>query len=191
MDVCPITGAPCSNPKIIHITDVGLGYTAEKAYDLCQVCTMGKMQPKPQEVSPIVKNIFELLKLLITTKIKSQVQEPPPQSLPITTPPVALPSCPGCGMTPLEIIHAKRLGCSQCYDFFKNELMPVIVRIHKATEHTGKHPKHKNAIMDNMPIAEQVKLVELQMKQAVDQEQYEKANELKNKLALLKANLPL
>lgn len=180
MERCPITGVPCSNPKIVHITDVGPGYTAENTYDLCQVCAMSKVQQKPKpEEKPIIKNLFDLLKLLITSKAQ-QVQQPVQPVEPPPPPPV--PSCPGCGMTAQELVHAKKLGCPTCYDFYKRELLPVLIHAHKSTEHVGKKPKCNHSL----PVEEQIKTLELQMKQAVEQEQYEKAQELKNRLAELK-----
>ena len=188
MDKCPITGAPCSNPKTIHVTDIGPNYSAENSFDLCQVCAMGKIQePKPAEaqVHPIVKNLFNLLSIILTSKVKqAQEQAKTPEPTPIQ--PLSKPPCPTCGTTIHDIATTQRLGCPNCYEYYKTELLPVLIHAHKSAEHVGKRPKHKGPIIENLPVEEQIKLFELQIKQAVDQEQYEKAKELKDKIASLK-----
>ncbi len=46
--------------------------------------------------------------------------------------------CPGCGMTFAEYNSGGRLGCSQCYQAFEEELRPVIQRFHGGKRHMGK-----------------------------------------------------
>lgn len=188
MEKCPYTGDPCSNPKVIHITDVGSNYTAVDTYDLCQTCAMGKTQTEKQ-LHPIVKNLFDLLLLIITSKTK-QAQEIAQE--PVSPPaPQGKPPCPNCGTTIHDIITNERLGCPECYEYYKVELLPVLIHAHKSSEHVGKRPKHKNLVIDNLPAEEQICVLEMQMKLAVEQEQYEKAKEIKDKLAVLKSTNPL
>ena len=47
-------------------------------------------------------------------------------------------SCPVCGTTSAEYEKTGLLGCTSCYDVFKEELMPYIRRIHGKVVHVGK-----------------------------------------------------
>lgn len=195
MDKCPITGAPCSNPKIIHVTDVGPGYSAENAYDLCQVCAMGKAQQQqpPEQKAPLhpfVKSLFDMLSLILTAKKQAQqVQPPPPELVVPQQQPLQKPPCPTCGTTIQDIVTTQRLGCPHCYEYYKIELLPVLIHAHKSAEHVGKQPKRKGPCFEDLPAEEQVRILEMQIKLAADQELYEKAKELKDKLTAIKASL--
>jgi protein arginine kinase activator len=48
--------------------------------------------------------------------------------------------CPGCGSSFSEISRSGKLGCGQCYSTFRNRLIPVIERLHGASQHKGKVP---------------------------------------------------
>lgn len=204
MDTCPLTGVPCSNPKVIHVTDIGAGYVADKSYDLCQVCASGKIQQTPPseppkaQLHPVVKNLFDLLQIILTSKVKKSIStEQPPQQPPQQPPPPqpqqlanVKPDCPVCGTTIQDILKTSKLGCPNCYEYYKTELLPLLIHAHKSSEHVGKRPKHKNIIVEDLPAEEQIKVLELQIKQAADQEKYEKAKELKDKLTILKSANP-
>lgn len=186
MEKCPYTGAPCSNPKVIHVTEVGPDYTATGFYDLCQSCSMGKSQQAEGHLHPIVKNLFDLLAIIIN--FKNQTQDTSQKiSLEPTVPVQQKPPCPNCGTTVEDIAKSQRLGCPECYEYYKIELLPVLIHAHKSSEHVGKRPKHKESVMDSLPIPEQIYVLEMQMKLAVEQEQYEKAKEIKDKLTVLKS----
>lgn len=202
MDKCPITGMPCDNPKVIHVTDIGPNYTAAKSYDLCQICGAAKLQQEQSQLPPVVSSLFGMLQAILAAK-KQQLQgqgqaTPNPGAFvalpviqqPVAPPPQMKPPCPACGTTIHDIQQTNRLGCPQCYEWYKHELMPVLIHAHKATEHVGKQPKPKAAILEDMPLEEQIYVLEMQIKQAVEHEKYEKAGELKAKLDQLKATLP-
>ena len=48
--------------------------------------------------------------------------------------------CPVCGTTLSDYTRTGLVGCAACYDTFRDELMPVIRRIHGRTQHEGKRP---------------------------------------------------
>lgn len=49
--------------------------------------------------------------------------------------------CPVCNMSFREFSKTGRLGCSNCYSVFRNELNPILRRIHGSIEHKGKVPE--------------------------------------------------
>lgn len=46
--------------------------------------------------------------------------------------------CPTCSATIDDILETSYVGCATCYDFFREELLPVIMKIQGAEEHVGK-----------------------------------------------------
>ena len=48
--------------------------------------------------------------------------------------------CPTCGASFEEITQSGKIGCADCYQTFRSQLMPVIQRIHGTTRHKGKVP---------------------------------------------------
>jgi protein arginine kinase activator len=51
------------------------------------------------------------------------------------------PPCPRCGLD-FEVFRQRgRLGCPECYDAFREELVAILREIHKQVQHTGKHPR--------------------------------------------------
>ena len=88
-------------------------------------------------------------------------------------------ACPVCGITFYEFRHIGRLGCPHDYVCFEQDLEPLIVNIHGETTHEGKVPK------GGMPTAdEQTELIRLrrEMQDAIDQEDYEAASELRDRI---------
>ena len=88
-------------------------------------------------------------------------------------------SCPVCGITFYEFRHQGRLGCPHDYVCFERELEPLIVNIHGGKEHTGKRPKRAGVSSKR-----QTDLIRLrrEMKDAVLQEDYERASELRDEI---------
>lgn len=49
--------------------------------------------------------------------------------------------CSNCNSSFHEILSIGRLGCSQCYKDFEQELLPTIENLHGNTYHMGKFPQ--------------------------------------------------
>jgi len=55
--------------------------------------------------------------------------------------------CANCHLTYEEFRQAGKLGCSQCYRYFKNRLKPLLIKFHGNYQHNGKMPhKIKNMV---------------------------------------------
>ncbi len=91
-------------------------------------------------------------------------------------------ACPVCGVTFYEFRHAGRLGCPHDYICFHDELEPLIMNIHGAKEHVGKRPQH-----GAREAGHQTRLIQLrrEMKEAVEQEDYEQASKLRDEIRRL------
>ncbi len=88
-------------------------------------------------------------------------------------------ACPVCGMTFFEFRSHGRLGCPHDYTAFKAQLEPLILNIHGEAEHTGKRPRQSSASSQ-----QRTQLIQLrrQMKEAIDNEKYEQASELRDEI---------
>lgn len=96
-------------------------------------------------------------------------------------------ACPICGITFFEFRQAGRLGCPHDYVFFHKELMPLLVNIHGETNHVGKRPKR--GIQDTDRQTELIKL-RRQMREAVEQEDYETASSLRDQIRTVEGKGP-
>jgi len=83
------------------------------------------------------------------------------------------PAC-SCGHTIRDIVFTGRVGCGNCYEYFKKELMPLIEMYQSSLKHKGKVPK--NIILT----------LEEQLKRAVAKEDYETAARLRDEIKLLR-----
>ena len=99
---------------------------------------------------------------------------------------VNLNECPECGFTLENLRKIGRLGCSACYDTFASEVKSMIGKMHKGTVHKGKVPEGMIKVMEA-----KTKLQKLQSKldKAIEDEEYEKAGELKKELSAFQKSL--
>jgi len=94
-------------------------------------------------------------------------------------------ACPVCGITFYEFRSRGRLGCSHDYACFKAQLEPLILNIHGEREHVGKSPQRGAA-----GSAKRTQLIRLrrEMKEAIDNENYERASELRDEIKQAEAD---
>lgn len=105
--------------------------------------------------------------------------------------------CPHCGMTWEEFQQNGLLGCSECYDHFKDVLPPLLRSLHGHTEHIGKTPnadadmQQASAAAATIDVEAAPKSVlerlQLAMKQAVEKENFEEAARLRDEIKSLQA----
>jgi protein arginine kinase activator len=88
-------------------------------------------------------------------------------------------SCPVCGITFYEFRNHGRLGCPHDYVFFQNELEPLVMNIHGETQHVGKRPQRLESGTEGVT---QLIRLRREMKDAITNEDYERASELRDKI---------
>ncbi len=92
--------------------------------------------------------------------------------------------CEKCGNTFNDIVNSGKLGCADCYTTFYDKLLPSLQRIHGKTRHEGKNPKIiKTEVANHVNVLEQL---EKELKAAIEQQNFEKAAELRDKINSLK-----
>ncbi len=94
--------------------------------------------------------------------------------------------CTKCGMTFDEFRNTGKFGCSDCIDTFKPRLKPVIKSIQGYDSHVGKIPKRAGG---DYKIQKDIELLKNQLKQAIENEEYEKAADLRDKIRDMESNL--
>ena len=98
-------------------------------------------------------------------------------------------TCSACGTSLYDISRTGLLGCPSCYDQLRDGIMPIISRVQNRVRHTGRSPvgfesKKLNTPADDSPAAQLKK----QLEQAVANEEYEKAAELRDQIRALETN---
>jgi protein arginine kinase activator len=91
--------------------------------------------------------------------------------------------CEKCQSSFDDIVKSGMVGCSDCYEKFYDKLLPSLQRIHGKTRHEGKNPTIIKAEVTNVnPIED----LEEQLRIAIDEQNFEKAAQLRDKINELK-----
>lgn len=84
--------------------------------------------------------------------------------------------CKVCGMSFEDFRKTGKLGCANCYKTFRDNLSPILRRIHGSTEHNGKAPEKKENLKN------EIDMLKTQLAAAIEKEEYEKAAELRDRI---------
>jgi len=87
--------------------------------------------------------------------------------------------CPACDMTLSQFQASGRLGCPDCYAAFKDELLPIIERVHDSTQHVGKVPPRA---APEVVLQKEIRHLNLELKRVIKQEDYERAAVLRDQI---------
>ena len=95
--------------------------------------------------------------------------------------------CDNCGLLFSDFRKTGRFGCSRCYKAFQAELEPLIKRIHGSTKHVGnvmpaKHAKEAQTLS-------KIEKLKIEMEKVVQQEAFEKAAEIRDKIKKLEKGI--
>jgi len=146
----------------VHLTDLVKGEKRER--HLCEECASQEGVAVKSHVS-----VNEVLNSFLMSQ--SSVQE------------LAKIRCSECGMTFVEFRNNGLLGCPQDYDVFGQALAAVVERSQDGrTHHTGKEPGQVGPLESGQK--ERLDL-QRQLRDAVEQEDYERAAELRDQLGEL------
>lgn len=92
--------------------------------------------------------------------------------------------CEKCGMSYEEFQKVGKLGCSNCYTVYGDKLSPLLKRIHGSVEHHGKVP---HRISEAVKATREVEKLKLELGKAIQEEEYEKAAQLRDRIKSLEA----
>ncbi|MFQ5511405.1 MAG: UvrB/UvrC motif-containing protein [Candidatus Krumholzibacteriia bacterium] len=92
--------------------------------------------------------------------------------------------CPNCGFDYSNFKKSGRLGCPECYEAFEAQLMPLLRQIHGSTQHQGNTPQ---ALGQKALIRKELADLKEALARAVDEEEYEKAARIRDRIRALEA----
>jgi len=87
--------------------------------------------------------------------------------------------CQECNLDFKNFAENGFLGCSECYKYFDSRLEPILKKIHGHREHAGKVPHREGG---NLHLKQEIKDLKRKLKEAVADENYEKAAELRDRI---------
>ena len=94
--------------------------------------------------------------------------------------------CPRCQTSLSELYRTNVTGCANCYSFFEQEIRSLLLKQQGAMNHIGKvSTKH----VSKVKIKEQIELLEQEKIDAAKDEDFMRAEILKNKIEKLKGEL--
>ena len=94
--------------------------------------------------------------------------------------------CQTCGFTQADFKKTGRLGCSTCWETFAEGLSGLLKAMHKSDRHVGKVP---SKAAHTLVITEQIKDLAGELEQAVHNEKYELAAQLRDQVRELEVKL--
>lgn len=94
--------------------------------------------------------------------------------------------CDHCGMTYGKFKQLGRLGCAQCYNAFKEKLIPLIKRVQGSEIHTGKVPKRAGG---SIRIRKEIKQLKGELEKTIRNEEFEKAAVLRDQIREMESQL--
>ena len=90
--------------------------------------------------------------------------------------------CPSCGFTFQNFRKMGRLGCPACYGTFKEQLSPLLRKIHGTDTHTGKMPAKKEVLRGK---SEAISDLKTKLEKAIRLEEFEQAAALRDRIRVL------
>ncbi len=102
--------------------------------------------------------------------------------------------CKGCNSSFEDIINHGKLGCSDCYDTFYDELLPYFKRIHGDTKHIGKiaYTVNEEKTNEEAKTSDRVEndkdtihSLKEELKKLINEENFEKAAVVRDKIKAL------
>ena len=150
----------CDSQATVHLTQIINGQMHKM--DLCESCAQEKGVTNPDNLS-----------------IGSLLDDQP--KIDAST---ASMTCESCGTTHQDFKKGGRLGCEACYHVFRPVLEPLLDGMHAGINHLGKVPSRS---VEKKTTDDSVDALRIALQKAVEEENYEKAAELRDRLKKLQA----
>lgn len=152
----------CNEKATVHFTQLEAGSMKKVSY--CEQCA-------------IEEGITDLTNFGLNESIFPSPKESLAQGLAENTG-----ACPQCGFTRQKFQQTGRLGCSQCYVTFADEILARLGTMHRGLRHLGKRPSG----FKSDPFAEGIlQETRERLEEAIQNEHYEEAARLRDEIDLL------
>lgn len=156
------------NKATVHMEQSSSG--VKKDIYLCDECS-GDM-----EIAMILENIFK--------DLIQKVYLVPIGALKSLSSPGCKFVCKHCGVTFEELKKGGFLGCATCYQDFADVLKPFLEGSHGSVAHEGKYPKRGGASLER---ESQIVKLRFLLNKSIEEEDFEKAAFLRDKIRFLNA----
>ncbi len=151
-------------PSTVRYTEIVDGQL--RTWNLCEQCS------RSRGVGPGLSSIAgPLVNILMSLLEDAGLDEAGPEN--------GTTSCPRCGLTYEEFRRTGRLGCDDCYEAFREELRPLLRRIHGCTEHVGGFPPGRSEPVESL---RELRRLRTELERAVAREDYERAADLRDEI---------
>ncbi|MCW8130254.1 MAG: UvrB/UvrC motif-containing protein [Planctomycetota bacterium] len=151
----------------VHLTEITKGVKQE--IHLCEPCASEKGLPGKAHFS-----ISDLLAgITSASQAKKGRQEKDVQ-------------CPTCELTLSQFQSSGRFGCPDCYTTFKDDILPLVEKIHDSSQHVGKVP---NRVSQEVGLQKELRHLQLELKRTVKREDYEKAAQLRDQIRIVEEKI--
>ncbi|MCR8850825.1 UvrB/UvrC motif-containing protein [Rossellomorea sp. SC111] len=165
-------------PATLHFTKVVNGEKTE--VHLCDQCAQDKGEMFMFDSSPgfSVNNLLAgLLNITPAFKQAKETEIPKTEVL----------QCEKCKMTIHQFINVGRFGCAHCYETFKDELTPLLKRVHSGNvEHHGKVPERMGGAIH---VKKKVLQLKSELQTMIADEEFEKAAEIRDEIRSLEKEI--
>lgn len=94
--------------------------------------------------------------------------------------------CPNCGLAYQNFRKMGKLGCGDCYEAFKKQLVPLLKKIHGSDRHIGKVPIRTGKVLND---AKRLQEMRMRMEKAIQFEEFEEAARLRDEIKKLEEKL--
>ncbi len=91
--------------------------------------------------------------------------------------------CPQCGMTLKELKTKARVGCNECFSTFVAEIRDIVHQAFGKVQHQGRYPLR---VHSHVMFLRDIQDLKKKLQRAVEQENYEKAAKLRDRIEELK-----
>ncbi|MBO5231432.1 MAG: UvrB/UvrC motif-containing protein [Clostridia bacterium] len=149
------------NPATTHLKTVVNGVVHEN--HLCSYCAANQ-------------GYGNIGKLSLTNMLASMFGESISSGKPISK------RCECCGASFSDIAQSGRVGCSECYNTFRQELMPSLNRLHGKAVHIGNAPDEQKP---EETVQDKIKKLKAQLSDAIKAEEFENAAKLRDEIRAL------
>lgn len=94
--------------------------------------------------------------------------------------------CSYCGLFYGEFRNTGLLGCSRCYETFREQLIPLLTHVHGRAEHMGKAPLRLGR---KIRMRSRILLLQKKMNEVVKKEEYEEAARIRDEIRAIEAEI--
>ena len=88
-------------------------------------------------------------------------------------------TCKLCGANFAQLVKSGKIGCGECYQTFKSELSPTVMKMHGRAKHTGKVPKNLEA---KIGLKRKLDELNIKLKNMVEMQNFEEAAVIRDEI---------